>query len=379
MENKICFLVPLHPKHFLNAKCLISSFFANDFERQSDLAFVFSNESEEEEFQSLCGSGYYKSVVMPTELLENQGIVNVKKLYALYCLKEFYEFIIIYDAEMIFIKNINLLQMCRDFLNQKILWGNYTHYGFSHIHNESARFFSSCENFKKLEKVPYVWFNQPHIYPCKFIDHFFEVTKITKHSYKSLSWGSFDYMIFAYYLVLFRDFKIEDIEVISAWGFLEHSDFTALSSKFAKLQFYHCNLNLYPFLDKDKIFALIHLDRLGQGECKAKYEAKFIIKNYLSYKLGRVFIENYSLKKIFKLPFILCSVVLKHKKELKKFQNFVLKNPKFKQEPLENYVFTQNDLQAKNHLAYKLGSAFFEASNNFWGGGCLNSPLKLIG
>ena len=64
---------------------------------QADLCFVFSNYSDEIAFLVKYGGGF-RSIVLENELKsvrDYSGIVNIKKLYALYLLQQDYKYIVL--------------------------------------------------------------------------------------------------------------------------------------------------------------------------------------------------------------------------------------------------------------------------------------------
>ena len=112
-KNKICFLIPTHLPRFERAYAFMRSFMDCGLKDQADLCFVFSNYSDEIAFLVKYGGGF-RSIVLENELKsvrDYSGIVNIKKLYALYLLQQDYKYIIILDDESMIIKNINLNQL----------------------------------------------------------------------------------------------------------------------------------------------------------------------------------------------------------------------------------------------------------------------------
>ena len=96
MVNKIAFIIPTYPPHFNYAKNFLETFRKNSLNLQADLFFIFSDESEAQEF----GEYEYK-IILPDELriFENGGIINIKKFFAYIDRKSF-------KKEVISIKNI---------------------------------------------------------------------------------------------------------------------------------------------------------------------------------------------------------------------------------------------------------------------------------
>lgn len=101
MVNKVAFIIPTYPPHFNYAKNFLDTFRKNYLNLQADLFFIFSNESEAQEF----GEYEYK-IILPDELriFENGGIINIKKFFALKSLQNQYDYYIVLDSESEIIK-----------------------------------------------------------------------------------------------------------------------------------------------------------------------------------------------------------------------------------------------------------------------------------
>ena len=80
-KKELCFLMPIYPPHYNYAKYFIKSYFHFNYDKQADLAFVFSNDSDKEKFYRVNGSGFFREVVVSDEVLrESNGVINVKKM-----------------------------------------------------------------------------------------------------------------------------------------------------------------------------------------------------------------------------------------------------------------------------------------------------------
>lgn len=86
---------------------------------QADLFFIFSNESEAQEF----GEYEYK-IILPDELriFENGGIINIKKFFALKSLQNQYDYYIVLDSESEIIKMSICIQSVIVYMKQKTVW-----------------------------------------------------------------------------------------------------------------------------------------------------------------------------------------------------------------------------------------------------------------
>ena len=259
--NNICFLIPIYPPHYDFVRDFKKSFDNLDYDKQADICFVFTNEDEKELFGN-CDN----YLVLPKDLrvFENRGIINIKKLWALKQLQHSqYKYIIVIDAETLLIKKIDLNGICKKFFDKKVLWGNSLNVsGLA----RTKKIKESCKRFfpKKslLDSELYLWFNQPCIYKTSTLEDFFSITEIDKQ-FSSLKWEDFDYYIYMYYLILYHNFKINDLEITSNYGVAEatvelirfHSD------KYKKVHLMMCSKRTLEKFDNPNLFMLVHLDR----------------------------------------------------------------------------------------------------------------------
>lgn len=369
--NKVCFLMPIYPNHYVFAKNFINSFLANDLDKQADLAFIFSNKKDRDLFNKINGSGYFKEIILDKSY-KDSAIVNIKKFYGLYKLQDLYEYIIIIDAETEIIKNVNVYEICKKFYKNKALYGNKTIRDFTKIHNESLAILKDYMDTTKLENLKhYFWFNQPCIYKTNFVKDFFHLTKLNE-DLNRLTWESFDYIVFGFYLMLQCDFKIIDCEVIADFGFLENGSFVPETNKYIKIPFMQAHSLLYPFLNKKNLFMIIHLDRwrLTNVESKPQNAIKRV-KSDFAYKCGKLALNIESKQDIKELPYRFSKLKYKFEKENLKYKKIIQANPSLKLQPLENYTDFKEALKIKHSPIYKLGE--FIVKNG--GGGGNYSPL----
>ena len=151
MVNKIAFIIPTYPPHFNYAKNFLDTFRKNYLNLQADLFFIFSDESEAQEF----GEYEYK-IILPDELriFENGGIINIKKFFALKSLQNQYDYYIVLDSESEIIKNVDLYSICNSIYETKKLYGNtvwnFEHIGMCKIREQCKSHFKSCRKRKRF-------------------------------------------------------------------------------------------------------------------------------------------------------------------------------------------------------------------------------------
>ena len=283
-DKKIAFLMPIFPPHYKYAKNFLESFEYYKLNKQADFYFVFSNEED----KSTCKIKYeYKSIILPEYLKDfgrEQGIINVKKLYGVYQLKDNYEYIIVCDSESLINKNINLLDICETFFNNKVLWG-----AIKYPCKEVESFTNACSSlFAEKDKIDdkglCFWFNQLCIYKANTIDEFFEKANL-KENITKLNFWHFDYYIYMYYLMLYHEFKPHNIINI----YSDCSDKTCtLNVNYITKYMNIATIEKYKEVkklvgNKNKIFMLIQLDRIILNSNKLlENKFKVVLRHILS-------------------------------------------------------------------------------------------------
>lgn len=259
---KIAFICPTYFLHFEFAKSLLLSFKQKGFEEQSHLWFVFGNAAEADSF----GDYEYKLILPENYQTVNfDGIINIKKIWAIKSLEPLYDYIMTLDSESLFIRNVDLLQLCSNFFESKILLGNKIlpegKLLTDKIKDECKVFFSSGMQ-QKLQSELYLWFNQPCIYKTSNLNKFFEITKL-HNNLNLINWFQFDYYIYMYYLILYEGFLIVDMGVESSYGVCEATDaLTNMNSaKYDKFNIMLCTRTNFKLFDNPSLFLLIQLDR----------------------------------------------------------------------------------------------------------------------
>ena len=265
--KKVAFVIPIYPPHFGNAKQLYNTYIHNNLNEQADFWLIFTDENEKE----ACGE-YKYSIVYNSKLgVDRDGIINKKKLYALNELKDKYEYIIILDSESLFIKNINIFNICKQYFSKKILYGNKINNEamdyVNLVRDNCKRFFIKNNNFYKLNTDLYLWFNQPCIYKASHIKHFFNIIDYDKNI-SNIKFIDYDYYIYMYYLILYYDFQIEDMEItatLSACQNVLNSIFFN-SDKYKRLNILLCSKFMIDYFDNKNLFLLIQLDKVFDSQ-----------------------------------------------------------------------------------------------------------------
>jgi hypothetical protein len=260
----VAFLVPVYPPHYHSARNLIDSFIKNNLHKQAQLYLVFTNFKEKSQF----GDFEFSLTLPPESFAQNkrQGLVNIKKLWAIKQIYRQYDYIIVMDADSLFIKNVNISSLCKDYFDAKVLYGNRISKGYNQldkIKEPCKRFYSFHPEREKLDSELYLWFNNLCIYNTKHIDDFFEVINYDENI-KYMGWADFEYYIYMYYLILYHGFIIDDIEIESNLAVYETNLASWLnfkSEKYKSIKTPLCAIENLNIFDNEKLFIAIHTDR----------------------------------------------------------------------------------------------------------------------
>lgn len=264
-KNKIAFLMPVYPPHYKYMKNFMKGFYKYSIDKQADLWFVFSNEEDKSHFPKI------KNYVILPKHLQNlrreNGIINTKKFFGINAIKNNYEYIIVVDAEMEIFKNINLYSICKKFFQDKILWGTPIVYeernkSYSAIKVACSVFFKDIEI---NEHDLCFWFYNLCVYDTKTLDDFFEKTNILREL-NNLSFWSFDYYIYMFYLLYYQSFTPHNIY---SNAFIEMK-IPLLNSYYIENCMHMCTREMLVQLNKlykcKNCFLHIHLDRVIKKE-----------------------------------------------------------------------------------------------------------------
>jgi hypothetical protein len=224
---------------------------------------VFTDEIEKISF-----GDYPYTIVLPEELriFDNRGIINIKKFYGLRQIQNKYPYVIVLDAESLFIRNVDVFALCEEYFSSKILLGNEVLpegvQRTENIKNSCRRFFAGHPDFEKLNNPFYLWFNQPCIYKTSTLPDFWEKINYD-NNIKNMTWLDFDYYVYMFYLILFQGFHIEDIGLKSNYGICEVSEDLLFfeNNKYKTFTIMMASQAVLHKFDNLKCFIAIHLDR----------------------------------------------------------------------------------------------------------------------
>ena len=265
--KKIAFIIPTYPRDYNYARNLLKTFKKYSLDKQSDLFFVFTDESEAALF------GKYKNKIIldkESRIFTNHGIINIKKFYALKHLQNKYEYFIVIDSESEFIRNVDIYSICEEIYNKKELYGNtvwgFEYTGIDFIRNRCKSYFQQHPQYAKLferEKNLYLWFSNLPVYKSEYLSEFFSVINYDEN-FKLLNNFDFDHYIYMYYLILYHDFNVIDLKMHGYLGAGESmpEGYCFVPGTELKHNFNMCAKQSRDLWDNDSLFILIQLDRI---------------------------------------------------------------------------------------------------------------------
>jgi hypothetical protein len=210
---------------------------------------VLSYREDLTNLESLNYKNIYKTIIIENYLdrkyiddilnksIEEQGIITLKKYIALDILKDKYEYLCTVDSESEFVSTNSVYEKLKKYCDRKIIIGstvdstrNVTNSFFlmsqnelvkvvEKINNESILLFNGEdieEINSKINNRFYFWYSDIPVYDSKILIDFFNHIKFNSDSYiefsKRLNYYIFDYISYAYYCILYKDYNIMDIK-----------------------------------------------------------------------------------------------------------------------------------------------------------------------
>jgi len=227
--SKVSFIIPIYPPHYVYLDFLDKIQKPIDF----DIIFVLSFMDDAKELFNTNYNKIYNVIIfenfLPKSficiLIKKKIIITFKKYFALSKLKNTYSYCATIDAEIEFVNTNNILHKFQTFdNNKKIIGSSINTHDFRHaltrnINIASASFFLNNEKYKTLESITnnfniYFWFSDIPIYNMSHIDEFMEFINFANYEEfaKTLTWSVFDYIPYAYFISLFKNFSIVNIK-----------------------------------------------------------------------------------------------------------------------------------------------------------------------
>lgn len=236
--NQSAFIIPVYPPHY-NFLDFINKLNDN---LEFDIIFVLSFKSDLIELLKYNYKKIYKVIVLENyiqksfiEMIINKKIIiTFKKYFGLNLIKTQYKYCATVDSEIEFINTNNIFEKFKTFCNNKKIIGSsintndFRHKLIKDINESSSIYFKNTENYNKLINITnnfdmYFWFSDIPIYDMSYITEFFEFINFNDYNkfIEKTSWHIFDYIPYAYFVILFKDYtfiNIKDYGLTRDWS-----------------------------------------------------------------------------------------------------------------------------------------------------------------
>jgi hypothetical protein len=262
--NNCAFVIPIHPKHFAYAKAVVEELSGSD----ADLWFVFTNNEDRDAFQTNVNSLVLSEYVDLKTVEETNSFITLKKYYALLKLKSKYDYISCIDSEVKFIKTRGFYELMKQISESKRFYGSILAQENNGrcilyetlINITPASDHKHLTNLSRIFSV-YTWWSNIPVYTCAYLDEFFAWINFDKNLEK-YSWSVFDHMLYNYFCVLFKKYRINlDPELITSFEFLESALVEKLDPTLVNWVNYKAYKTNPEYYNNNEFYIVFHCDR----------------------------------------------------------------------------------------------------------------------
>lgn len=277
MKNS-CFVAPIHVGKHMDRGIEFIQSYNNHFDDR-DLFIVFTNKDEKDLFESKTEHLRYQSIVCTEKLLGSKPITQKKLFGARWVFNNTdFDYVAVIDVDSKFIMNKDYDALFKQQVNEKVYTASkVVNRGINDmIGNRTAREFFIQEDYEKIKRITdnfhsYIWFNDVPVYDRERFYAFLEYIDYDNPNVRSkLTYESFDFILFFYYLITQDDCRIEIINVDNTHApqgdrgsFLESQ--TRIDPVFFKKAFAKYKpMWIKKLIDQklmDNVFMLMHTDR----------------------------------------------------------------------------------------------------------------------
>ena len=276
-SKKACFLLPLYDNrdHFARAVELVNSF--QTLSPGQHMAILFSYQSHLDKFMTLINNENIIPLLLPSEYLKYSSQIVVKKLVGTKLLTELgYDFVAVIDAESVFIKPVNTLELCKEIWKQPII-GNLPSETAALIVSVTVNYCGiSQEDIEKYKlRDYYIWFNEIPVYEKKTFDLFWKWLFERQEFVPDEAFDNpncCDYVLYAFYLITHGIKQLKAIPIRSnQYGLLEEFESRDDIDRHTVLEQMGTHWCRWPMdklnelESKPKIKMLFNMDRDKQG------------------------------------------------------------------------------------------------------------------
>lgn len=262
--NKCAFVIPIHPKHFGYAPTIIEQLSGSD----ADLYFVFTTKMDRDLFSLNVNSLILSDYTDLAGVENTNSFITLKKFYALLKLKDKYEYITCIDSEVRFLKTRGFYDIMKKIAESRSFYGsvlNQENTGRCIIYQTLFNLtpMNDQNNLMNLSRncSIYTWWSNIPVYTCAYLQEFFRWIEFDKNLDK-YSWYVFDHMLYNYFCVLFKEYRIKlDPELNTSFEFLESSVLEKLDThlvNWVNFKAYNTNPEYY---NNNEFYIVFHRDR----------------------------------------------------------------------------------------------------------------------
>lgn len=225
-----CIVAPIHEPYFYSyGMDFVKSY--NKWFDDDHLFLVFSSENEKIKFKQIAGNLKYQSIVCDEVLgpspITQKKYFGIKKIYE----STSFNYVGCFDVDTLFICHKEYDTLFKNFISRKTFFCSKIT-GLKHVQNivkYPASFYSESdqEQLRYLTNnfLYYFWFNDVPVYERESYCSFLKYINYEQQFHR-LTYETFDYILYGYYMSLKHDFKLIPIIIdneiaIHDYGFLE--------------------------------------------------------------------------------------------------------------------------------------------------------------
>lgn len=211
MKNA-CFVIPIHPPKFkFGIHCLMSY---SKYYDDDHIYLVFSSAEDHAAFERIALGLRYRAIICPP--LVSKSPTTEKKFSGMKHVFDTtdFEYIAAIDVDSEFTKQVDYADLFDKFYQQGTLYGNKYDFSPFPILEAPLKFFTNSEAIKIHSFTEgfraYFWFNDISVYRRNDFLDFLNYIDYNRNAHK-LTWFDFDYIIYAYYMIIRNKFRIKPI------------------------------------------------------------------------------------------------------------------------------------------------------------------------
>lgn len=225
-----CIVAPIYEPHFHSYGInFVKSY--NEWFDDNHLFLVFSSENEQNRFKEVAANLRYQSIVCDEVLgpspITQKKYFGIKKIYE----STAFNYVGCFDVDTLFLCHKEYDTLFKNFiLRKKFFCSKIT--GLEHVQN-IIKYPASFYNNRDQEQLKqftdnflyYFWFNDIPVYERESYCSFLKYINYDQNRHR-LSYETFDYILYGYYMALKHDFKFmpivfNDAVAVHDYGFLE--------------------------------------------------------------------------------------------------------------------------------------------------------------